>query len=234
VNDNPWHRLPDKPPYVLPEDEEVVRAFNVKARQNHVLHLDLIPEPFVGRPDAPVVLLGNNPGVKSPETKAYRLKPAFADRMRKNLLHRLSDDFPFLYLDPDPDITSTGKGWWERKLKRLFREFGPDEDVARSILARSILAVEFFPYVSHRYRHGRLVLPSQQYSFGLVRTAVERGRVIILTRGELRWKKAVEELGTYPRLVRLKEVQRAPISRGNCLDPEQYQEIVRAIKATLP
>jgi hypothetical protein len=230
VDNNPWRRLPSEAPYVLPEDEEDVRAFNANARQNQFLHLDLVPEPFIGWREAPVVLLGNNPGVKSPESAALRRKPAFASRMRNNLLHRLSADFPFLYLDPDTDIASTGKDWWERKLRCLFSEFGPDREIARSILAKSILAIEFFPYVSHRYRHGRLSLPSQQYSFTLVRNAMSRGAVIVLTRGERRWKNAVEGQSSYPRLLELQEKQRAPISPGNC---QRYQEIVAAIKASV-
>jgi hypothetical protein len=221
--------LPDEPPYVLPEDEKVL-AFDRKGRGIHALELNLIPEPFVGRPDAPVLLLGNNPGVKGDESRNARQKPAFRDRMRDNLLHRLSPSFPFLFLDPDPGIASPGKGWWERKLKRLLDEFGPDEDAARRILARSVLAVEYFPYVSHRYRHRKLTLPSQGYSFGLVRNAMKRGAVIVLTRGRRRWERAVEELGTYPRCFRLVEVQRAPISPGNFPDRAQYEEIVRAIR----
>jgi len=234
VNENPWRGLPDKPPYVLLEDDEEVRTFNNEAHPNHKLDLDLLPEPFVGRRDAPVVLLGNNPGVRSAKTKAWKQKPAFTDRMRGNLLYRLSGDFPFLYLDPDPDICPPGKEWWRRKLKHLLGAFGPGTELALSILARSILAVEFFPYASHSYRHGGLSLPSQQYSFGLVRYAVERGAVIVLTRGQRRWEKALPELCKYPRCFRLKEVQRAPISRGNFPDHEQYEEIIRAIKVTLP
>jgi len=225
VNDNPWHRLPKQPPYVLDEDKKDIHTFNLK------LDLDLIPEPFVGHPDAPVIILGNNPGVNSVESAALRREPAFANRMRENLLHQFSADFPFLYFDPK--ITSTGKDWWERKLKSLFREFG-NGDIARPILARSILAVEFFPYVSHRFPRRRPSLPSQQYSFSLVRNAMGRGAVIILTRGQRWWEEAVEKLRDYPRCFRLKEVQRAPISPGNLPHPEQYQEIVQAIKQNLP
>lgn len=103
VMNNPWHRLPARSPFVLPEDAESVLAFNAKqcqrANQEHLLRLDLVPEPFVGRPDAPVVLLGNNPGVNSAESEADRRKPTFARRMRDNLLHRLPGAFP---LAPPP------------------------------------------------------------------------------------------------------------------------------------
>jgi hypothetical protein len=69
VIENPWHGLPDEPPYVLSDDREKVLAFNVrqkrKENQNGFLHLDLIPEPFVGKPDAPVVLLGTIQGLRT-------------------------------------------------------------------------------------------------------------------------------------------------------------------------
>lgn len=231
--ENPWHRLPLTQPYVLPEDQKKVQEFNEKKtnkeQHDHVLHLDLVPEAFVGRPDAPVVILGNNPGVKNEEAATYRRQPEFIRRMRNNLLHQLSKEFPFLYLDPDPRITPLGKDWWEKKLQSLFSEFA-SRDIARSVLARSILAVEFFPYVSHRFAHSRLYLPSQEYSFDLVRKAVSRHAVIVLTRGEGRWLNRVPELKKHDRLVRLKERQKAPISPGNCRD-NGYRELVRAIKA---
>jgi hypothetical protein len=222
--------LPDKPPYVAPEDKDKVLAFNLKQRQRgnqqYVLDLDLIPEPFVGRPDAPVVLLGNNPGVKNPDSAASRRQPPFANRMRNNLFHRLSEDFPFLYLDPHPDIPTPSREWWERKLKDLLREFG------REIVARSILAVEFFPYVSQKYARGSPALPSQAYSFDLVRNAMKRKAVIVVTRGKRRWSSAIDGLAEYPDLVRLREPQKAPISSGNCRD-DGFQKIVSQIRAEL-
>src|SRR4051812_4629512 len=124
--ENPWHRLPDEPDYVLPEDKERVLAFNHKAkqkgRQKYELELGLIPEPFVGSPGASVVLLGNNPGCNSATSRGLRQNPVFAARMRDNLLHRLGADFPFLYLDPDSSIPLPCRLWWERKLKALFAD----------------------------------------------------------------------------------------------------------------
>jgi hypothetical protein len=240
VSDNPWHRLPTTPPYFLSEDRERVEALNANFPEHHRcrLDLDIIPEPFVGRPDAPVVILGNNPGIKSPQTAEYRRRPAFIERMRNNLLHRLDDDYPFFFLDPnDLVMPPDGRKWWERKLDGLFRAFGPDKEdkeVARAILAKSILAVEFFPYASRRYGHGRDPLPSQQYSFGLVRSAMARGASIVLTRGHKRWLGAMKDLEGYSKLVWLKQVQSAPVSKNNCRDPKQFEEMVRAIRAALP
>ena len=115
MSDNPWERLPAKPPYVLPEDEQKAQEFNFKARQNgwekRELDLHFIPEPFVGRKEAPVVLLGKNPGFRNQEAAAHRKEPAFADIMRSNLMHRLSEESPFLYLDPEPHISPPGYSW---------------------------------------------------------------------------------------------------------------------------
>jgi hypothetical protein len=233
VIENPWHRLPEEPPFVLPRDREKVEAFNERMRRkaddDHILHLDLIPEPFVGRPDAPLVILGNNPGVTNEDTAKHRRTRPFVNRMRKNLLQQLSDDFPFLYLDPSSDISEPSREWWQGKLKRLHEELGGG-DTAWSILARSVLAVEFFPYSSHRFNHGKLRLPSQDYSFDLVRKAMNRGATVVVTRGERRWQRAIPELLAYDRLVRLMEHQRATISPGNCRG-NGFQEVVQAIMA---
>src|SRR5258708_38900928 len=95
-----------------------------------------------------------------------------------------------------------GADWWERKLRHILSEFG-NRDIAKSIVAQNILAVEFFPYVScsNRYGHDRLHLRSQEYSFDLVRIAVKQEAVIVLRHGERRWLKAVPALGGYHRLV---------------------------------
>jgi hypothetical protein len=52
MNDNPWRGLPDKSPFVLPEDTKVVETFNKRAHRDHFLHLEFVPEPFVGKLEA--------------------------------------------------------------------------------------------------------------------------------------------------------------------------------------
>lgn len=59
---NPWQGLPPSPPYILPDDSVPVVAFNLKSTEVTKYDLRLFPEPFFGRPDAPVVVLMLNPG----------------------------------------------------------------------------------------------------------------------------------------------------------------------------
>src|SRR2546422_11376051 len=109
MNKSPWCRLPANPPYVLPDDEPFVEAFNVRAGPKRFLHIDkILPEPFVGPLDAPVVLLSNNPGFKEAGV-AHNQDPVFVARMRNNLRHRPSD-YPFVFLAPD--YSGRGKKWW--------------------------------------------------------------------------------------------------------------------------
>ena len=58
---NPWRHLPDIPPFVLDSDRRAIEEFNASASADTHVHLDLLPEPFLGNKDAPVVLLNLNP-----------------------------------------------------------------------------------------------------------------------------------------------------------------------------
>jgi hypothetical protein len=192
VSENPWTHLPPSPPFVLPDDEPFVRDFNNRAAPKAFLHInEILPEPFVGAPDAPVVLLSNNPGLGKGATQ--KQAGDFMDRMRDNLRHAPSD-YPFVYLAPD--FTGPHKQWWERKLKSLLKRFG------HQVVARSILNVPYFPYASQRFGRGLPRLPSQAYSFRLVRHALVRNAIIVFMRRDAMWKEALPELEKYDRIFR--------------------------------
>ena len=61
---NPWRELPCQPPFLLPCDAASVEQFQASGpAEAHRLHLELLLEPFLGRPHAPVVLLNLNAGL---------------------------------------------------------------------------------------------------------------------------------------------------------------------------
>lgn len=223
MNDNPWHLLPDKPPFVLPDDAQFVDEFNTKAGPKRFLHVnEILPEAFVGARNAPVLLLSNNPGY-SEKGAASKQGPVFVARMRNNLLHADSD-YPFLFLAPD--FCGPGKKWWVSKLKQLLDRFGDQ------VIARSILNVPYFPYPSRRYDpsrrhgHGGLRLRSQEYGFRLVQEAVKHNAVVVRMRKRSPWLTAVPELNGYDRLYRVRNWQNPAISPQNC---DNFEEVVRAI-----
>jgi hypothetical protein len=205
---NPWRSLPAEAPFVLPGDELAIEAFNRRATEDHRVHLELLPEPFFGSQDAPVVVLGLNPGFDPRDEEAHRT-PRFEQAMRRNLAHE-HGPFPFYYLDPAVADTPGG-AWWLRRLRQPIAVAGLD------VVASRILCVELFPYHSRRY--GRVPpLPSQGYGFHLVAQALRRNALVVAMRSWRLWVKAVPTLAGYPRLVRLRSPQNVAISPRNCGD----------------
>lgn len=217
---NPWLQLPNRPPYVLPEDAEMVRRFNTGASEILKLRIDeLLPEPVVGDPEAPVLLLSNNPGFG--KYAGFRQQHAFMRKLRAGLGGRYAD-VPFLYLDPE--FPEAGR-WWRQKLKCLIDVLG------EKVVGRSVCNVVFFPYPSIRFGHRRCELPSQAYAFGFVHQAVERGAAIVLMRkGRLKqWLDKVPSLIAYDKLVLLRNPQMPSISPKNCEEGD-FEKIVDAIR----
>lgn len=215
--DNPWVNLPHAAPYVLPTDRDAINAFNHRARPEHMVHLELLPEPFLGAPTSPVVLLSLNPGY-SPDDLQPHQDPTFQALSRASLEHAPTR-YPFLLLNPE--IEAPGRRWWESKLARLIEARG------RETVARNVLCVEYFPYHSYRFAHGTLQVPSHAYSIRLVREALQRRALIVAMRAERIWRQAIPELADYPDLYRLRNPQNVVISERNC--PEGYATILSAL-----
>jgi len=115
-----------------------------------VIHLELLPEPFLGAPTAPVVLLSLNPGY-SPDDQQPHQDPTFQALSRASLVYA-PGQYPFVLLNPE--VQAPGRRWWESKLARLIEARG------REAVARNVLCVEYFLYHSYRFAHGRLQVSS--------------------------------------------------------------------------
>lgn len=115
---NPWSKLPTVPTYILKFDKSVIFNNKVTFNENTELHFELLPEPFLGNPLAPVVLLNLNPGY-SPDDITYHGQPAFIKLSRANLNHQISD-YSFYLLNPS--VSAPGRVWWEKKLGGLIRD----------------------------------------------------------------------------------------------------------------
>jgi hypothetical protein len=206
---NPWLDLPEAAPFVLRGDVAGIERFNTTATPETTIQLDVMPEPFIGRPEAPLVFLLLNPGFDPATVPLYQSGTPLAVASRDNLRHARRD-LPFFPLDPQC-LVLPGLSWWSRKLRRLV------ECVGLPTAAHDILSVEWFPY--HSRRCGLVPnLPSQQYSFSLVRQAMARNATIVVMRSAARWIKSIPELASYPRLYRLRSPQNPSISPANCPD----------------
>lgn len=219
---NPWSGTPQRPPYVLPDDNPYVDAWNhVHAGKGGVvLRTDLLPEPCAGPRDASVVLLSLNPGYSDSDL-ADQARPRLQAMIRGNL-----GDDPAQHVHPYllDEFADTAGGEWARRCWAAVERTGIDyEDIARRVLS-----VEFHGYHSTGAAVPPVTLPSQHFGFGLVRVAIARGALIVLSRGSPLWLVAVPELNAYPRVLRPNSVRRTTISPGN-LGEQSFPLVLRAL-----
>jgi hypothetical protein len=215
--DNPWLHLPAEAPYLLASDYDAIVRFNATTSVDYTIHTEMYPEPFIGVPQAQVVFLGLNPGALKgqfqPPTNPILLQ-AYTD----NLQHTRTD-LPFYLLNPA--IGGGGYRWWTAKLRPLLQRY--DE----RFLAQHIFAVEYFPYHSYRWSYRLTRVKLQEYTYYLVRQAIERDAAIIVMRSYNLWIQAVPALKSYPRTYRLNSPQNVIISPRNC--PDGFTKIIQQL-----
>ena len=215
--DNPWLHLRTRDPFVLQEDAEAIEAFNRRARPETWIETNLLPIPFVGRIDAPVILLLLNPGV-SDESYTVHRKAQFR-RSRRECHRQDPVEYPNYYLDPKTE--GPGVKWWTRALRHLIHRCG------RQKVAQHVAALQYMPYRARAFSHSRLRLPSQQFTFQALRAAIRRKAVVFVCRGKKPWTTAVPALARYRRAFDTTNPRQVVISRG-CY-AEGFSAAVRAI-----
>ena len=220
---NPWIALPRSGKFVLPDDLPTVTAFNRRASSNVRLRLGLLPEPFVGSPRAARVLfLQLNPGFAGNEAYWHH-KPQYARMAVANLRHEASE-YPYYYLDPAWKRSPGGK-WNRARLAAVLNEIGADAD---SKVAKRLMSVEFVGYHSRSYSPIPVTLPSQHYSFWLVRRAIARGSIVVIAKGERQWKIAVPELDGYERTFVLSNPRSSYLTAA-VLGKRRFEAVVAAM-----
>lgn len=220
VMQNFWDDLPITSPYVLPCDRPILDRFSPKLIGDVAIRLDTLPYPYLGNPEmANVLLLALNGGF-APEVLNYISgDPVYVDQRRKSLT--FESDYPFFYLDPRFDYT-LGYQWWHRRLSYFIQRRG------QKAVADQFACIQFFPYCSTRYKALPKTLPSQEYSFGLVRQAIADKKEIVLMRSRALWLTAIPELRDYP-YIELKFPRNPHIDRKH-MTGEQFARIENAVQ----
>ena len=223
---NPWHQLPSKAPFALPAEREIVNDFNAfYDNPQYQVHLEVLPEPFIGNPQAGVVVLSLNPGYDESDV-LWHQRTDFAASIHANLQHE-PQEYPFYPLNPTYSPSGAHR-WWRKKLNTLI------QDSSLPAVANNLLCVEWFPYHSYSYkaipkRIAPELLPSQRYAIHLVEAAMSRGARIIAMRSYRTWEQHVPGLNSYPKVHHLSSAQSAHLSPGNMAD---YSAVITALKTT--
>lgn len=214
---NPWGAVPALPPFVLPMDSAYVETANSACAPYAPdwLHTGRLPEPRSGPRAAPMLLLQINPSYDTatmrealPEASIAEQRAALADEQAAHA------------------CLARGDAWWRRVFAQPIARFGQER------VAQAVCSVEYFPYPSQRFAHAHWRLPSQGYQFALVREALARGALIVVTRGLSLWLGAVPELAAQlDRTVLLsRNPQRVSISPGN-LPEGGFARVLAAIES---
>jgi len=192
---NPWPAIqPGQLPYVAPDDWPQVHAHNIRVANRYDpekaakyrLPLDVFPEPYLGHPDAPILLLNLNPGYND-ESPRFHARPPIMDLCVANLRHEVSADIPFYPLHPRY-LMNGGSRWWSLRLGEWIERFGKER------VARTFFCIELFPYSSVSYSALPSLVPSQHYSIALAKAKLKAGCAVITMRAETRWKELLPGL----------------------------------------
>jgi hypothetical protein len=227
---NPWRHLPRRPPLVLPMDRAAIEEFNSRLPDRSPYRVDVlqvVPEPFIGHAlKARVIVLQLNPGLDSRRDPSAHRQLAFRRSLFGNL-RQTRTRYPFYYFDSRFRMSTPGGRWWTTKTRRL------TDKVPSERLASTLAVIEWFPYKSTKFKAGCTV-PSQEYSFWLLRAAMKRRALIVVSRGLRAWQASVPELRNYTRKLTLSSVQNIALSPNNLKlrgrkTPKAWDLLIRAL-----
>lgn len=215
---NPWLELNQTNNRFIAEcDISYINEYVEYGKQK--LKLDIIPHPYMGNPFTAVVyfLLGN-PLFFSDDYPYYRNAP---DIFLENLQHKVND-YPLYWLNPIYG-ESKSYNWWLDKLGYL------DGETNRKIITNRFFSIEYFAYYSSNFPNDLNHLPSQDYSFHLIKQAIIEKKIIIVARHKELWYSAISELRNYINKYELKSSQNVIISQNN-IGNNNFNSIIKRLK----
>ena len=224
---NPWLALPHTGDFVLPEDREAVHHFNLSSRREHLLHLDLRPEPFLGNLDTcSVFVLSGNPGLDETRDKNTHAGKEFSDASLRNLRGESEGIF---FLEDRFQATPGGE-WWRRCFDHLLRD-----ELSWDQIRRAVAVIEHHPYHAKKWSlpSGLRNLPSFEYVRSKIVAALHQDTkpaLIVILRAHELWKMRIPELRDRPNVIETRHIQSMKLTRNKIENPQDWNRIIAAVK----
>lgn len=179
----------DKEPYIHPED---AKYYSQLKKYNFTD--DLIPVPYVGDiRNAKIIIAMINPGLQTGENCEYEFesKPVMQKALRENLYQSMdSNDYPFMYLNPELEFHPGYKYWISRFKKSIeiyAQKYSCDFKNAQKVFAKNIAILELVPYHSEVYRGAvHSVLPSSHKAIQAFQL-LSKIRLVVIPRKHKDW-----------------------------------------------
>ncbi|MDR3364880.1 MAG: hypothetical protein LBS91_08065 [Clostridiales Family XIII bacterium] len=232
---NPWMEIDGN---VAKCDKERILSLqsSIRAKQNP-LHIELPPHPFYGNVrQSKLLLLSLNPGFGECDHQEQSMDADFRKELSECLLQ--TKDAKLFSINNRFGGTSHGRWWRKRTLLQTDQEihkmiFGSVDKYA-DFLENNLSVIEFFGYhtkTTPDYVWARSPLPSQLYSFELVRESIRAKKRILIMRSKKLWERYVTELTGYPYLY-LRSPQNVSLSENNVVSPDgkKWSDIVAEMR----
>lgn len=218
--ENPWDGFEYSNEMVHPLDVPSVSRHNQTSKPEYRFLLHLAPEPWIGNLEGNLLVLYANPGATQENLNRIEQNnnKIVMEKSIKNL-NQTNSEFPHFHFDPDLRGTE-GAIWFESKYKWLI------DATDRKSVARNLVTCELAPYHSVKWKVPKIKLPTQEFTFQIIRDGIARGAVILLARSARIWTENVPELASYHQVYRPKSIN-ASISPNNY--PESFSKIVDAL-----
>lgn len=221
--ENPWLTFDpeENTPKFHDLDKAHAEAFNkgIETRDQYRLAEHLEPDPYLGNPLANTFVLLANPSVSEKEARHdFRMNPMKLDQNRRNLRHEDLDSFlSGIHSPGNPEMENE---WLKPRFRKVVHETSADR------VSKGIFLVNFHAYHSKSWHAIPFTFETQRYSFHLVREAMKRNALIIMSRNILGWFTAIPGLYDYKNRVMFISPRSVHISQEN-LGTEAYEKLLK-------
>ena len=221
MTNNPWIGFEYSEKMAHPDDLDAIKHHNETSKSDYQFLLHLAPETWIGSLQGNLLVLYSNPGATEDNTNKV-LQPQHELVMEKSIknLNQENNEFPHFHFDPELNQTE-GSRWFKAKYRWLLEESG------NQALSKNLITCELAPYHSMKWKIPRKKLPTQEFTYEIIRNAILRDAVILLARTPKVWIENVPELTRYPRVFRPNSIN-ASISPKNY--PGQFDKILEALR----
>jgi hypothetical protein len=218
---NPWLGFKHSDYMVHPDDVQAFEDHNSRSQDKYKFLPFLAPEPWIGRLDAPIVILLANPGATLENLAGAREENKYREEFSIKNLNQDLDKFPHYFLNPllasDP-----GGEWWSKRMRELI------DATSLEAVSNSILSLETIPYHSVNFKSPRKEISTQNYTYKILDEAISRGAVVLAHRQIRHWEAKVPSLKGYKNLFQPNSVRSTYFSKGNY--PKAFSRLLDAVE----
>jgi hypothetical protein len=188
------------------DKERILSLRPIMRGKKNPLHIELPPHPFSGNVrQSKMLLLNLNPGFDKCDCLEQSMDADFRKELNECLLQ--TKDAKLFSINNRFRGTAHGI-WWRKKMlphidQEIHEKVLGSVDKYADFLENNLSVIEFFGYHAETtpgYAWERGPLPSQMYSFELVRESIGAKKRILIMRSKTLWEQYVPELIGYPYL----------------------------------